>query len=239
MVFGPWLVVRAVGWRVRAEIRRTYRLKVAALGLGAVGIGSLSLVPGVTDANQAFSLSPFVNVLVTGVGGPDVVGPAPGEGSGVRETLDGVRLKGTPQTQKRNVIFIHLVFVRARSVTPYNEDADTPPFMDELARRSLLAERAYTTTPHTSKAITSVNCGIYPHPETEIYESKPGAIPVRCLAELLGEQGYRSVFFQSATETFEERSQLVENFGSIRLPICKHILPVPGVHTLRLSPGWS
>jgi len=30
---------------------------------------------------------------------------------------------------------------------------------------------------------------------------------------LLGEQGYKTAWFQSATETFEDRAQLVRNFG--------------------------
>ncbi|HET7271350.1 MAG TPA: sulfatase-like hydrolase/transferase, partial [Rubrobacter sp.] len=74
-------------------------------------------------------------------------------------------------------------------------------------------DRAYTIVPHTSKAITAVNCGIDPHLDREITEAEPGGIPARCLPELLKEQGYNSVWFSSATEDFEDRRDLVKNFG--------------------------
>jgi arylsulfatase A-like enzyme len=87
------------------------------------------------------------------------------------------------------------------------------PYLAELAKDSLLVERAYTTIPHTSKAIVSVNSGLYPSPKTDIVEAEPGGIPARCLAELLAEQGYKTAWFQSAKQSFEDRAQLVENFG--------------------------
>jgi hypothetical protein len=122
-------------------------------------------------------------------------------------------LKETPRTEKRNVVLIHLESTRARSVTPYNEDLNTTPFLDELAKSSLLAERAYTTVPRTSKAIVSVNCGIQPHLVEEITEGRQGGIPSRGLADLLKEQRYSTAFFQSSTENFENFRDLVANFG--------------------------
>ena len=83
------------------------------------------------------------------------------------------------------MVLIHLESVRARSVTPYNSDLQTMPYLAELARGSLLVERAYTTTPHTSKAVTSANSGLHPCPDTEIVEAQPGGIPARCLHDLL------------------------------------------------------
>ena len=71
------------------------------------------------------------------------------------------------------------------------------PFLDELAKSSLLAERAYTTVPHSSKASVSANCGVYPHLVTTSTEALPEGIPAPCLADLLKEQGYNTVFFQS------------------------------------------
>ncbi len=217
VVLGPWFVSRITARRRRRRAQRpadVSRLGAVGLCLISVGLGSLSLVPGTADANQSFSLSPFVNVLITGIGGPEAEElEADQASSRAASSLMGVRLEETPQTERRNVVLIHLESARERSVTPYNENIDTTPFLNELAQESLLVERAYTTIPHTSKALTSLHCGIYSHPETDIVEAEPGAIPVPCLPELLGEQGYKSVFFQSATETFEDRPQLVENFG--------------------------
>ena len=91
----------------------------------------------------------------------------------------------------------------------YTDDA----FLEQLAKQSLVAERAYAIVPHTSKAIVSVNCGIEPHLVREITEAGPDGVPARCLADLLKEQGYDTVWFSSATEDFEDRPDLVKNFG--------------------------
>jgi len=122
-------------------------------------------------------------------------------------------LEETPQTKKRNVVLIHLESTRARSVTPYNQEVKTTPFLEELANKSLLVERAYTTVPRTSKAIISVNCGIQPHLIEKITEADPNRIPARGLPDLLKEQGYASAFFQSSTHSFEHFGDLVKNFG--------------------------
>lgn len=129
------------------------------------------------------------------------------------KSVSEIRLQETAHTEQRNVVLILLESMRARSVTPYNPGLETTPFLDELSEESLLAERAYTIVPHTTKALVAAECGIEPHLVREITESTPDGIPARCLAELLGKQGYESAFFQPAGTGFEGRPQLVENFG--------------------------
>jgi phosphoglycerol transferase MdoB-like AlkP superfamily enzyme len=221
-LFGPWLLTWLLarrahgGLEVSGSRARGSRLAPLGLCLIAFGVGSLSLVPGAADANRALSLTPLVNVVVTGLSVPGAAELEVEEASASSgASLSKVKLRATSETEKRNVVIILLESTPARSTTLY-EEFDTPettPYMEQLASESTVVDRAYTTIPHTSKALTSVNCGIYPHPETDIYEAEPGNIPVRCLPELLGEQGYDSVFFQSATEEFEDRPELVENFG--------------------------
>ncbi len=86
------------------------------------------------------------------------------------------------------------------------------PFLNELAKRSLLAERAYTTIPNTLKASIAVNCGIEPDLRPGI-AAKSGAVLARSLPNLLKDQGYRTVFFQSSTENFENFGDLAKNLG--------------------------
>jgi lipoteichoic acid synthase len=118
------------------------------------------------------------------------------------------------ETQYRNVVIILLESTRARSVTPYNPALKTTPFLHQLAQDSLLARHAYSPIPHSSKALVYSLCGIDARISTKIPESeKPGAIAVPCLAQLLRDNGYRTAFFQAATENFENRRQLVENMG--------------------------
>lgn len=189
------------------------RFITAGIGAGAgVFLFRESLFPPSAVGKGRFvSRSPVSNLVATRIEEGEMEEAA----SRVEEVVDLSNLSfvATPRTRKRHVALIHLESTRERSTTPYHEDIGTMPYLAELAKNSLLVERAYTTTPHTSKAVTSLHAGLYPHPDTDIIESKPGGIPARCLPELLGEHGYRSAWFQSATETFEDRRQHVSNFG--------------------------
>jgi lipoteichoic acid synthase len=110
---------------------------------------------------------------------------------------------------------IHLESTGAQSTTPYNEDLQTTPFMDELAQKSLLAERAYAIVPHSTNALAATNCGMDPPLNPWQTSSLGDRVPYQCLAHLLKEQGYDTVWFTSSVSTFEvERlPELVENLG--------------------------
>ena len=179
-----------------------------AVGLAALVLFSLSVVPSVTNAGNAFARDPVANMVVNQVANPEI------EATVNPEALPtDTSLAATPETEKRNVALIFLESTRARSTTPYNKDLETTPFLDELSKQSLMADRAHAVVPHTSKALVATACGIPPPLDTNNTESEPGILPGRCLPELLGEQGYESAFFQSATKSFENRPELVENFG--------------------------
>ena len=229
---GPLLVTRALErlarWRGGPERPRTRErsqvpfLAPIGLLLLAFGFGWLSLLIGArsTDnpagASVSFVRDPSVNLILTGAKGAvsgESTPLAGAAGQSVEHPAANAGLAETQETEKRNVVLIHLESTRARSVTPYNEELKTTPFLDELAENSLLAERAYTIVPHTSKASVSVNCGIAPHLVQPTTEASPDGIPVPCLADLLAEQGYGTGFFQSSTKGFEDFEGLVENFG--------------------------
>ena len=223
-VLGPWFVTRGVeGWRGRPWGSLSEGPEVSFLGplgifLLACGFGSLSLLVGSNPAaaSTALARDPFINVVLTGVkeaSAEKADWEAVAAGSSTEHPAADASLLQTPLTEKRNVVLIQLESTRERSVTPYTPELGTTPFLDELAKSSLLAERAYTTVPHTSKATTSANCGIFPHVSEQNTEAESGGIPVPCLPELLKGQGYDTVFFQSPTEDFEDRRDLVENFG--------------------------
>ncbi len=189
------------------DVRRPGRAPLT-VALAALLLFSLSVVPSVTNAGNAFARDPLANMVVNEVATTEV------EATVSPESLPtDTSLSPTPETEKRNVVTIFLESTRAQSTTPYNEELDTTPFLDELSEESLMAERAHAIVPHTSKALLATICGVEPPLDTRNTESEPGIVPARCLPELLEEQGYNTAFFQSATETFERRPQLVENFG--------------------------
>src|SRR5215218_4331789 len=219
VVLGPWLVTWLVcrwrRWRNRrAPTRaptRASRLGAAVVCLAGVALAFFSVPVEAGGASISFSRDAVVNVITSRVEYARLKDVAEDANVSPREPPADTWLKPTVQTEKRNVVLIHLESVRSRSVTPYNEELQTTPYLNELAKESLVAERAYTVVPHTSKAIVSVNCGIEPHLVRKITEAD--GVPARCLADLLGEQGYDSVWFSSATEDFEDRPDLVKNFG--------------------------
>jgi lipoteichoic acid synthase len=214
VVLGPWLVCR---WRNRRELTgRTAGVSpIGAAVVCAVGIvlGLFAVPVQSSGASISFSRDAVVNVIASQVEYERLKEVAEDANLSPRQPPVDTRLKPTAQTEKRNVVLIHLESVRSRSVTPYNQNLQTTPFLNKLAKESLVAERAYAIVPHTSKAIVSVNCGIEPHLVRELTEAGPDGVPARCLADLLKEQGYDTVWFSSATEDFEDRPDLVKNFG--------------------------
>ena len=225
-VLGPLLVTRLVGrWRGGwpsvggAREATVYWIHLAGVGFVVCALFSLSLLPGgggsIGGPSKSFSRDAFLNVAMdaaeqVGSGGlsavaaPTVAGEPP-EAS----------LKPTAETEKRNVVLIHLESTRAQSVAPYNEDLGATPFMQELAKSSLVAERAYAAVPHTTNAMAASNCGIDPPLNPWQTSSLGDRVPVWCLADLLKEQGYDNVWFTSSVSTFEvERlPELVKNLG--------------------------
>ncbi len=119
-----------------------------------------------------------------------------------------------PAAGTANLVIILLESTRAKSVTVYNPELATTPYLAELAKTSIVARRAYAFTPQTSKALVSTLCGLENFLRRGVREAQPNlGIPGRCLAGLLRDAGYRTVFFQSATKTFEHRDGLVANMG--------------------------
>jgi lipoteichoic acid synthase len=208
---GPLILTRAIGWwrgwpeRSATEASGIFFSAAFGLGFLAFSFGSLSLLTGTTTLAR----DPVVNMVLTGMeaAAAEDYDSYVGEHPATR-----AELAQTPDTEKRNVVLIHLESTRAQSVTPYNEDLNTMPFLDELAESSLLMERAYTTVPRSSKASVGVNCGIepplYPGPEFE-----PGGIPVPCLASLLKGQDYQTVFFASTSNTMDNFDAVARGFG--------------------------
>jgi len=129
------------------------------------------------------------------------------------------RPRGPTTLQKRagaptkNVVILMLESTAAWATSLYGGEYDTTPFMAELAKHAIVAERAYAIITHSSKAMVSTLCGVEPWPGLEMIEAFDHAIPGRCLASLLSEQGYRTAMFMSATSQFENSTALARNMG--------------------------
>lgn len=217
-VAGPALIIRLVsrGWHVPSlasgGFEGGYRA-VVAIGGVTVALVTLSALPSMTGASNTFTRDTVMNLVMTEVASSRIDQARISANVKATDMPTDARLVETPDTEKKNVVMVFLESERASATSLYNDDLDTTPVLDELAENSLVAEDAYAVVPHTSKSMVAAHCGIEPPLDTNMTESEPDGIPAQCLPDLLGEQGYNSAFFQSATQEFERRPQLVENFG--------------------------
>jgi phosphoglycerol transferase MdoB-like AlkP superfamily enzyme len=225
VVLGPPLVTRLVGrWRGWPDAGiRTARIswvRLAGVGLTAYALLALSLLPSVgwVRASNSFSRDAVVNIVMTAadVAESDGLPPEVAADKADKSPPPEASLVPTADSERRNVVLIFLESTRAGATTPYNQDLQTTPFLDELAKKSLLAERAYTVVPHTHNALTATNCGIEPPLNrwgTMLLGTQDNSVPSTCLPKLLKGQGYNSVYFMSQASTFEKSPDIMKNLG--------------------------
>ena len=123
------------------------------------------------------------------------------------------RIVAAGTAKAKNALLVVLESTGASRTSVYTPSLATTPALSALARRGAVVERAYTSIPHTTKALVSLNCGIYPKMSPGTEEAIYGAIPTECLADLLRAQGFATAYFQSAEENYERRKDLVTEFG--------------------------
>ena len=197
VALGPLLLTRLVERRRGPETSSSTEAlgtpSLFSLGflLLTLGLGSLSVLAG----TNALARDSFVNVILP-------AGTHPAANATLAETS---------QTEKRNVVLVHMESIRAQSVSPYNKNLNTTPFLNELAKSSLLDQQAHIgSIPRSSFSNISVNCGIQP-PNRLGSETRPGSVPVPCLAGLLRDQGYSSAFFSSNADEYGDYA--TKNWG--------------------------
>lgn len=126
------------------------------------------------------------------------------------------RVTGFPE-RRPNILFLILESVRHDAVGIYagagNGRRSDTPTLDRIAREGWLVEKAYTTIPHTSKALVGIYCGTFARFDTDISEAIAGNLPLTCLSHLLASAGYASGHFQTAPGSFEDRLTFLANVG--------------------------
>lgn len=217
----PWVLGPLLSRLVRRPSTRVKRL--AVVGLAGLLTASVWSAPTVS---AAFALAAPVQLAVTPVREATAYPSVTTEPAWIADR-SATTLVPRQDADGRNLVVIALESQRDASTLPPTSQPVTP-VLDELARTSLVPERAYTVLPHTSKAVTAIHCGVAPPLDSQNTEADDAGLPMRCLPELLAEQGYATGFFQSATEHFERRRATVRNLGF------DYFLPVNEMNTS----GW-
>jgi lipoteichoic acid synthase len=224
-VIGPLVVTRLVSWwrgwsGASIQMTRTSWLRVTGVALTAYAMFAFSLMPGggSTGVSKALSKDAFINIVTTAaeVAESDKRPTVAAEPT-VENPPTQASLVPTEGSEKRNVVMVFLESTRAGATTPYSsEGLDTTPFMDQLAKQSLMVDKAYAVVPHTHNALTATNCGIEPPLDrwgTLELGSRSDSVPSKCLADLLKEQGYKTTYFMSQSASFENSQKILENLG--------------------------
>lgn len=97
-----------------------------------------------------------------------------------------------------DVLLISVDTVRADHLTTYGYARDTTPRIAELARESMVFERAYAPTPHTLSSHGSLFTGLYPISHGLVKRGTVLSPDVPTLAELLSAHGYHTAGFVNA-----------------------------------------
>jgi arylsulfatase A-like enzyme len=122
-------------------------------------------------------------------------------------------LRPAPDGRRFNLVLVLLESQGARSTSLHPPNFDTTPNLAALAEKGWWARSAYSVVPHTSKSIVTTLCGAWPQLRSEIREAELGGLPQDCLPSLMRQLGYRTAFFQTADERFEDRGALVRALG--------------------------
>lgn len=124
----------------------------------------------------------------------------------------------TTSKNSPNVLFVLLESTRADVVGAYAKEptpkAPSPtPFLDTLAHKGWRYEYAYTTIPHTSKALVGIYCGTFAQFGASKNPDPDKAYPLTCLPSLLESVSYRSAHFQTAPGAYEGRARFLASAG--------------------------
>ena len=111
----------------------------------------------------------------------------------------------------RNVMLVILESTGARHLGLYGGTPDPAPNLTELARRSILFERAYAVYPESIKGLFATLCSRYPAFDTppELYAE----VPCASLPATLASAGYRTALFHSGRFAYLGMRSVIDHRG--------------------------
>lgn len=111
----------------------------------------------------------------------------------------------------RNAVLVVLESTGARHLGLYGASPDPMPRLSELARESVVFERAYSVYPESIKGLFATLCSRYPAFDTapETY----AGVPCASIAATLGGAGYRTALFHSGRFEYLGMRSVIERRG--------------------------
>ena len=118
----------------------------------------------------------------------------------------------------RNLVLITIDALRADAIEPYNPNYKTPAF-SLLANRSIVFDRAYSSTPWTMPSLASMFSGLNPRAHGCMEPDRCLANEVNNLAEILNARGFKAmaIIYQ---KLFEAHTGFEKEFKKYSLITC-------------------
>ena len=225
-----WLLVLFACLIVAASLFFAHQISRRFL-VGLCGIGLLSIASnGITQDGEADTTYFSRTVQIGWLHGQStpwhksMILSMLGQGAGHKSQFDVLQAQQNylspefvSQTGPRpNILFIVLESTRYNVTSPYASAArfnTITPNLQRLASQGIVVDKAYTTVPHTSKALVGIFCGQFPREELNILEAERNGLPFNCLPKIMNRAGYQTAYFQSAIGSYENRPGLVMNMG--------------------------
>lgn len=215
---GPWLLrIWSRRWKRQPYAgveRRSIMHAVWGVAL-SVPVAALGLLPPIVPVRDIANVEhPVLRVLRSLFAPETPFNPSLDEAMAkdrffFPSSLNIARAETTPP---KNLVIVLLESTRASATTPYPPHLPTTPFLDEIAKHALLIDHAYAVIPATAKAITATLCSLYPSMLLDARALNVGLLG-RCLPQLLREQGYHTLYMQTAYERFDSRVEAVKAMG--------------------------
>jgi len=128
--------------------------------------------------------------------------------------FDALKVDLKQQCVKHNVVLVILEGVQYQYTSLANEQNNSTPYLESLARQGIELPNTRSSLTHTTKALFSLLTGRFASASQDIAEAVPTVKPYASIATILRDKlDYRTAFFQSAMGSFESRPGLVYNLG--------------------------
>ena len=116
----------------------------------------------------------------------------------------------------RSVVWVILESTGARALSTYGASRTVMPAMphlEELARRAVVFDDAYTAYPESIKGLFSVLCSREPEASSEASDYAVGQVPCRSIADEMARAGYRTALFHSGWFAYLGMRAVVDGRG--------------------------
>ncbi|MBK8173377.1 MAG: sulfatase-like hydrolase/transferase [Sandaracinaceae bacterium] len=100
-------------------------------------------------------------------------------------------LTDLPQSPNANVLMISIDALRADHLGAYGYARGVSPFLDRLARNSVVFEQVYSAAPHSSYSLSSIMSSEFLHETLDLGQ----ALPTETLSSVLADAGYHTAGF--------------------------------------------